>query len=159
MVDLLSTDCREGATESYPVYHVDNPVGQPWKQLVSILAEALEIPAHGIVSFEEWIRRVRSSALGPKENPAAMALGFLQDHFERMACGGIVLDTVRSSEHSETMAAEGPVSAEVVKAYVRSWKEMGFLHWFPITGRSMDGRRYVLGSNTDALELVFDEIQ
>ena len=128
MVDLLNIDCREEATESYPVYHVDNPVGQPWKQMVSVLAEALEVPAHGIVSFEEWIRRVRSSALGAKENPAAMALGFLEDHFERMACGGIVLDTVRSSEHSETMAAEGPVSAEVVKAYVRSWKEMGFLH-------------------------------
>lgn len=128
MVDLLNIDCRADATESYPVYHVDNPVGQPWKEMVAVLAEALEIPPHGIVSFKEWIRRVRSSALGPKKNPAAMALGFLEDHFERMACGGIVLDTVRSSEHSETMAAEGPVSAEVVKAYVRSWKETGFLH-------------------------------
>jgi hypothetical protein len=57
-----------------------------------------------------------------------MGLGFLESHFERMACGGIVLDTQHSKEHSKTMAAQGPVSAEVVRSYVSSWKAMGFLH-------------------------------
>ncbi|PYI02380.1 putative polyketide synthase [Aspergillus sclerotiicarbonarius CBS 121057] len=128
MVDLLNIDCRDDASDAYPVYHVDNPVGQPWTEMTRVLASALDVPPQGIVPFEEWINRVRTSSLSAAENPAALALGFLEGHFERMACGGIVLDTRRSSEHSTTMAAEGPVSAEVVRAYVSSWKAMGFLH-------------------------------
>lgn len=128
MVDLLKIDSCDDATEAYAVYHVDNPVGQPWKEMLTVLAAALDIPPNGIVPFKEWINRVRQSPLPPAENPAALALDFLEGHFERMACGGIVLDTERSSEHSKTMAKEGPVSAEVVRSYVSSWKAMGFLN-------------------------------
>ncbi|KAL0930003.1 beta-ketoacyl synthase domain-containing protein [Colletotrichum truncatum] len=127
MVDLLNIEGRDDATEAYPVYHVDNPVGQPWKELSPVLAAALDIPPLNIVPFQEWIKRVRQSSLTPADNPAALILGFLEGHFERMACGGIVLDTQRSREHSKTMATEGPVSAEVVRSYVSSWKSMSFL--------------------------------
>lgn len=72
--------------------------------------------------------RVRQSSLPPAQNPARMGLGFLERHFERMACGMIVLDTQHAKEHSQTMAAQGPVSAEVVRSYVSPWKAMGFLH-------------------------------
>ncbi|CBF86046.1 hypothetical protein AN2032.2 [Aspergillus nidulans FGSC A4] len=127
MVDLLSISGSKGSGEVYPVYHVDNPVGQLWKEMVTVLAASLDIPPHGIVPFREWIQRVRQSSLPPAQNPASMGLGFLESHFERMACGGIVLDTQHSREHSETMAAQGPVSAEVVRSYVSSWKAMGLL--------------------------------
>ncbi|MCJ1379061.1 hypothetical protein MMC17_002161 [Xylographa soralifera] len=130
MVDLLKIDSRDDAiaeTEAYPVYHIDNPVGQPWKDMSPVLAAALGIPPHGIIPFEDWIERVRQSPLSEMENPAARAIGFLEGHFERMACGGIVLDTQRASEHSQTMATEGPVSAEVVRSYVSNWKTVGFL--------------------------------
>ncbi|KAK7931080.1 hypothetical protein PG985_001792 [Apiospora marii] len=128
MVDLLNIDDDSSLREAHPVYHVDNPVGQPWNEMSKVLAGALDIPAGDIVPFAEWIRRVRESALSAAENPAVHLLGFLESHFERMACGGIVLDTQRSGEHSRTMAAEGPVSAEVARAYVSSWREMGFLN-------------------------------
>ncbi|KAF5549508.1 polyketide synthase [Fusarium mexicanum] len=127
IVDLLNIDNRNDAVEAYPVYHVDNPVGQPWKEMSTVLAAALDIPPNGIVPFEEWIKRVRQSSLPPAENPAALALEFLEGHFERMACGGIVLDTQNSKEHSKTMATGGLVSAEIVRSYVSCWKEMGFL--------------------------------
>ena len=130
MVDLLKINSNDDATadtEAYPVYHVDNPVGQPWKDMSTVLAGALDIPLHNIIPFEDWIQRVRQSSLSEKENPAARAIDFLDGHFQRMACGGIVLDTRRSSEHSRTMAAEGPVSAEVVRSYVANWKTVGFL--------------------------------
>ncbi|MCJ1434881.1 hypothetical protein MMC27_004251 [Xylographa pallens] len=130
MVDLLKIDSRDDATaetETYPVYHIDNPVGQPWKDMSTVLAAALDIPPHSIIPFADWIKRVRQSPLPETENPAARAIDFLEGHFERMACGGIVLDTQRASEHSKTMAAEGPVSAEVVRSYVSSWKIAGFL--------------------------------
>ncbi|OQE40936.1 hypothetical protein PENCOP_c005G05090 [Penicillium coprophilum] len=108
MVDLLNIGSGEDSGDVYAVYHVDNPVGQSWKEMVTILAAALDIPSYGIVPFKEWIQRVRQSSLPPAQNPASMGLGFFETHFERMACGGIVLDTQHSKEHSKTMAAQGP---------------------------------------------------
>lgn len=32
-----------------PAYHVDNPVGQPWKEMSPVLSDALSIPPSGIV--------------------------------------------------------------------------------------------------------------
>ncbi|KAI0173495.1 putative polyketide synthase [Hypoxylon sp. FL1284] len=128
MVDLLKIDDRDGVTEARPVYHIDNPVGQPWKDMGTVLAPALGVPPHGIIPFQDWVKRVRQSSLSEKENPAARVIGFLEGHFERMACGGIVLDTQRSGEDSETMAAQGPVSDEVVRSYVAAWKVTGFLN-------------------------------
>jgi hypothetical protein len=53
---------------------------------------------------------------------------FLEKNFERMSCGGLMLDTQKAREHSATMAAEGPVSEEVVARYVDAWKRMGYLN-------------------------------
>lgn len=125
MVDLLKIG--SDAEPEYPVYHVDNPVGQPWKDMSPVLAAALDIPPHNIISFADLIKQLRRSPLSEAENPAARAVDFLEGHFERMSCGGIILDTQRTREHSETMAVQGPVSAEVVRSYVSAWKMMGFL--------------------------------
>ncbi|KAF2019467.1 putative polyketide synthase [Aaosphaeria arxii CBS 175.79] len=129
MVDLLKLDCYADISEpdAHPVYHIDNPVGQPWNKMSSILAPALSISPENIVPFEEWVRRVRESNLPDSENPAARAIAFLEQHFRRMATGGIVLDTTMVSQHSPTMAAEGPVPDVVVMSYIKAWKEMGFL--------------------------------
>lgn len=125
MVDLLKIDQDEQAL--YPVYHVDNPVGQPWEDMSRVLAAALDIPPGNVIPFEDWIRRVRRSPLSETENPAARVVDFLEGHFERMSCGGIILDTQKAKEHSQTMAAQGPVSAEVARSFVAAWKTMGFL--------------------------------
>ncbi|KAI3390921.1 hypothetical protein diail_8348, partial [Diaporthe ilicicola] len=127
IADLLKIGPDE-APEAYPVYHVDNPVGQDWKAMSSVLAGALGIPLHAIIPFKSWIKRVRRSPLLPEtENPAARLVDFLDDHFERMSCGGLILDTSRAKEHSKTMAKEGPVSPDTACRYVAAWKKMGFL--------------------------------
>ncbi|KAI0124996.1 hypothetical protein BJ170DRAFT_673048 [Xylariales sp. AK1849] len=127
MVDLLKIG--DGAPpNASPVYHIDNPVGQPWKAMSSVLAAALDIPSDRIIPFSTWIKRVRRSPLLPETgNPAARLVDFLEYHFERMSCGGLILDTQKAREHSETMKKEGPVSAEVAQLYVAAWKKMGFL--------------------------------
>ncbi|KAI1085457.1 hypothetical protein F5B20DRAFT_587488 [Whalleya microplaca] len=116
----------------YPVYHVDNPVRQPWRQMIPVLADALGIPADtGVVPFAEWVRRVREHPRrveGPEgENPAFLLIDFLDDNFLRMSCGGLLLDTKKVREHSPTLAKAGPVSDEVARLFVQSWKDMGFL--------------------------------
>lgn len=125
MVDLLQLD--NDSDEAHPVYHIDNPVGQPWEDMSPVLAAALDIPPQNNIPYTDWITLVRRSPLSPDENPAARIVDFLEGHFERMSCGGIILDTQKAKEHSATMAAEGPVSADIARAYVASWKAMGFL--------------------------------
>ncbi|XXG95999.1 hypothetical protein Hte_002276 [Hypoxylon texense] len=115
--------------DTFPVYHIDNPVGQPWKAMSPVLAAALGIPPHRIIPFADWIKRVRRSPLSAEtENPAARLADFLEFHFERMSCGGLVLDTRRAQQHSGTLAREGPVPADVARLYVESWRKMGFLN-------------------------------
>lgn len=129
IADLLKIGFPTHVPDDYPVYHIDNPVGQQWKAMSPVLAAALDIPPHDIIPFKSWIRQVRRSPLLPEtENPAARLVDFLDSHFERMSCGGLVLDTTRAKEHSETMANEGPVSAELARLYVAAWKKMGFLN-------------------------------
>ena len=127
MVDLFKIG-DEKIPDAYPVYHIDNPVGQPWKSISPVLAAALKIPPDRIIPFSTWIKRVRRSPLPPEtENPAARLVDFLEYHFERMSCGGLILDTQKAKQHSDIMSQEGPVSAEVAQLYVASWKKGGFL--------------------------------
>ena len=107
----------------YPVYHIENPVGQPWREMNAILADALKIP--NLIPFEEWVERVRK---GPhRDNPASTLVDFLDSTYLRMSCGGLVLDVKKTLEHSKTLSAVGPVSEEVARKYIHVWKEIGFL--------------------------------
>ncbi|KAI0009527.1 hypothetical protein F4779DRAFT_368622 [Xylariaceae sp. FL0662B] len=130
MAELLKIGDEEKAApdDAYPVYHIDNPVGQPWEAMSPVLAAALDIPPHSIIPFKAWIQRVRRSPLSAEtENPAARVVDFLESHFERMSCGGLILDTQRAQQHSEAMAQQGPVPASVAQLYIASWKRSGFL--------------------------------
>lgn len=116
--DLILSD-----RQPHPIYHIDNPIGQPWRQMNTILANALSIP--NLIPFEDWLQRVRTAP--QHNNPAATLLDFLDSNYLRMSCGGLVLDTKKTVEHSQTLAAVGPVSEEVVRKYVHVWREIGFL--------------------------------
>ncbi len=109
----------------YPIYHVENPVGQPWREMTSILAEALHIPPRNVIPFQEWLERVRNAP--QKNNPASTLLEFLEDNYFRMSCGGLVLDTKKTLEHSKTLREVGPVSETVARKYIHIWREIGFL--------------------------------
>lgn len=126
MVDLFFLG-SSNIPAPYPVYHIDNPVGQSWTEMSPVLADALAISPNRIIPFRDWVKLVRRSPLSERDNPAVRLIDFLDYNFERMSCGGLVLDTKNVSEHSGTMRSEGPVSAEVARKYVASWKEMGYL--------------------------------
>ncbi|KAL4875053.1 hypothetical protein BJY04DRAFT_233099 [Aspergillus karnatakaensis] len=132
MVDLLLPELRDEDTgrtpDAYPVYHIDNPIGQPWKEMSLMLSNALEIPTDRIIPYRQWLELLRHSPLNRERDiPAVKIMEFFTGSFEHMACGGLILDTRLSEEHSKTMAAQGPINAELVLKYVQSWKQMGFL--------------------------------
>lgn len=37
----------------YPIYHIDSPVQQPWREMIVTLADALKTPTGNIISFRE----------------------------------------------------------------------------------------------------------
>nr|ALQ32764.1 putative polyketide synthase [Fusarium aywerte] len=107
----------------HPIYHIDNPVGQEWRDVNNILSDTLRIPNR--VPFKEWLDLVRKAP--QQDNPAALLADFLEDTYLRMACGGLVLGVKNTLEHSKSLTAVGPVSETVVRKYIHIWKEIGFL--------------------------------
>jgi hypothetical protein len=97
--------------------------------MIRTLADALDVPPSGIVPFEQWVDRVRRFPGSIEvDNPAGRLVDFLENNYVRMSCGGLILDTAKSVEHSETLRNTQAVSGDLVRKYVRAWKEMGFLH-------------------------------
>lgn len=121
------------AVEAGPVYHVDNTVRQPWAEVLPVLARELAPRSDrgqrqlDIIPFPRWVARVRGFPGSVEDNPAARLIDFLDDHFLRMSCGGMLLATENACRHSETLRGVGPVGAETLGRYVKWWKERGFL--------------------------------
>lgn len=116
------------------MYHIDNPVRQSWKNIVTTLADAMGIPRERIIPFQDWIQLVRDfpkksgSLEGPDgDNPASLLVDFLDHDFERMSCGGVLLGTVHARAHSTTLLNMEAVSESTVKLFLKSWKDTGFL--------------------------------
>ena len=123
LLDLLIAE-----NTPYPIYHIDNPVRQLWRKMIPVLADALDIPQDKAIPFNEWVQRVRDfPGLVQEDNPAAKLIEFLDDNFERMSCGGLLLQTIQSRAHSQHLANTGPVSDDVARKFVKSWKDMRFL--------------------------------
>ncbi|KAH7038405.1 putative polyketide synthase [Microdochium trichocladiopsis] len=129
------TDIVLLSQEPFPVYHVDNPVRQQWSDMLPVLAQAMRVASGehageiSLVPLQHWVELVRSKGpSGPDgANPAFMLIDFLQDNFERMSCGGLLLGTAHSQKHSWTLASTGPVTDTLVRKYVDQWKSSGFL--------------------------------
>lgn len=122
IVDMLLT-----AKKPQPVYHIDNPIRQPWVDMITLLANELRVPRSNIVSFAEWIQRVKSFSGSAEDNPAVRGADWLEDNFERMSCGGLLLDTIKARDHSTTLAGVGAVDDIVTRGYIIRWREKGFL--------------------------------
>uniref|UniRef100_A0AAU8H3X2 SpoA n=1 Tax=Sporormiella sp. TaxID=2012087 RepID=A0AAU8H3X2_9PLEO len=115
-------------TDAYPIYHSENPQRQSWRQMIVVLAELLDIPKDNIISFGDWVRRVRNSpSVAVSENPAVRLGDFFDVDFVRMSCGELVLGTKHSVEHSKTLRELPPVSRDLVAKYVQKWRDDGFL--------------------------------
>lgn len=108
------------------IYHVENPQRQPWSAMIPLLADELGVSRRNIVPFPEWLDRMR---LFPdaKANPAKRVEAFLDDHFVRMACGGVTLDTQAAQERSPRLKEVGVVGPDLIKRYVQGWRDVGFI--------------------------------
>ncbi|KAK6072987.1 beta-ketoacyl synthase domain-containing protein [Seiridium cupressi] len=109
------------------IYHIDNPSRQTWRDLIADLAHGLGLGPRNIVPFDQWLDRVRRFKGSTTENPALQLIDFFEIFFIPMSCGGLVLDTTKSQEHSTTLRNQGPVDSELIMKYIAAWKQSGFL--------------------------------
>lgn len=111
----------------HPVYHIDNPVRQPWSEVLPVLAAELGVPEGSMMPFTEWVQRVRTFPGSLEDNPAGRLIDFLDGNFIRMSCGEMILETKKACEDSVTLNAVRPVDLAVVTKYLDWWKRTGFL--------------------------------
>ena len=130
-VDLVAATLGEllmSDTTSDLVYHIDNPSRQTWRDMIATLADVLDISPNNIVPYGKWIDRVRRFRGSIADNPALQLEEFFIHYFLPMSCGGLVLDTSQTRQHSKTLREIGPVEADLVAKYITRWKQTGFLN-------------------------------
>ncbi|KAK3369719.1 hypothetical protein B0T24DRAFT_532261 [Lasiosphaeria ovina] len=115
------------------IYHVENPVRQDWHGVMSTIAGELdlELPS-ALVSLDEWVARAEagtgSHGQRPADGSSDMLIDFFKHDFERMATGGVVLDTSKARRVSETLRRANSVEPALVARYVQEWKRCGFFN-------------------------------
>lgn len=108
-----------------PVYHLENPVRQPWADVLSLLSQALGLTA--VIPFDQWLGQVRALDDDAERNPAGRLVKFLEEEFVSMASGTVVLDTTNARAASKTLAACGGIGERHVQLYVKYWRSVGHL--------------------------------
>ncbi|GAB1316616.1 hypothetical protein MFIFM68171_06826 [Madurella fahalii] len=111
------------------MYHVENPLRQDWYTAMSTIAEELGFPSSALVDFDEWVAKAEGSAQ-PQESggeSVSMLMDFFKHDFERMASGGVILDTSKARQVSPTLRDADIVEREEIAKYVREWRRSGFL--------------------------------
>lgn len=106
--------------------HLENPVRQPIRDLITIMARELGMApnraAGTLLPFEEWLKRAVDSGV-----MVSSLEGFFRKHFRVLGQGTIVLDTVKARRISKSLRSHSGVGKGVVEGYVRKWKGEGFL--------------------------------
>ena len=106
------------------VFHIENPVRQPWPEIIQYLGYRLQIPPQKREPFENWISRSvissKSSFISPLEE-------FFKNDFLNLSTGRVVLDTKHARNVSPTLRSCGGVSLELLDKYITSWKQYNVL--------------------------------
>lgn len=104
------------------VYHLENPVGQPWSQLVQMIRGFPGLGTLDELPFEEWLEHAC------KVDQSLDDLRFfLRDHFRRMSDGSLTLQTRNTLAASPTLRTSGAVPMNVIQKYVASWQADGLI--------------------------------
>ncbi|KAF3766625.1 hypothetical protein M406DRAFT_38109 [Cryphonectria parasitica EP155] len=112
----------------YPVYHIDRRLQMGWREMIPIFVKTLLMQKEDIIPFGDWLRRVRNFQGQERDNPAVRLMDFLEQDFERMSCGGVLLGTRHTHEHSETFRQAKSLDSNAVVRYIRAWRDTGFLN-------------------------------
>ena len=104
------------------VYHLENPIRQPWPDMCTVIERSLSLETAQRMPFEDWLNKVAAS----NENSQDL-LDFFQNHFLHMSSGSLVLDTTLARKASSTLRSTGSVDIRTVGLYLDHWRRTEFL--------------------------------
>lgn len=110
------------------IFHVENPIRQSWRDVLSTLAPAIGLSPDAQIPYSEWLDRIRAVSddrMG--DNPAKKLLPFFEGDFEHMSGGDVIMDTAETRRVSKTLRQTGGVDEKLISKYVDMWKQLGFL--------------------------------
>ena len=104
------------------VYHLENPIRQPWADVCSVIERHLSLPSSRRLPFTEWLGRV----VAAEENPPEL-IDFLENYFLLVSTGGLVLDTARTRKVSRNLRSTNAIEIGTIELYLEFWKSVGLL--------------------------------
>ncbi|KIA75341.1 NRPS-like enzyme [Aspergillus ustus] len=126
-VDLAAATINEILLSPAPldlIYHLENPIRQPWHELLQFLSAELDISQS--LPMDQWLDRVWNAPI-ENNNPAKKLYNFFANDFVRMACGEVVMGTENTRRVSATLRGMDAVLPKMVEGYVAYWRDVGML--------------------------------
>ena len=117
VADLLLRPGTQGL-----VYHIENPVRQPWTDVCTVLEYNLGIPLKSRLPYSEWLEKVSKLDESPSD-----LMDFLRNDFLQMSGGTLILDTKKCRECSPTLSSAGAVKPSEIEQYISFWRRCGYL--------------------------------
>ena len=111
------------------VYHLVNPHTFSWKYDLLPALKNSSLPAFEVVSPEEWLQRLASNELDPKENPSIKLLDFWRSKYGRPSQqlaedAGLLFDTERTISDCPSLGlVKDPVADGMIYRYIEAWTE------------------------------------
>ncbi|KAI8932343.1 hypothetical protein NX059_010536 [Plenodomus lindquistii] len=116
LMDLLF---QEGpAVES--IYHLENPIRQPFSDLGAIVVEELKLKDK-CIPFDAWLQRLKTIRF------ANSLKSFFENDFLALATGNVALDTSKSRAISACLRSSGGISQELIVEYIKRWRLAPYL--------------------------------
>lgn len=109
-----------------PVLHLENPVRQPWDDVMGWLAKALGLPEPSL-PFDAWLGEVAGQESNDEKFPVQQLQLFFKEYFQSVACGQVVLDTQLASGLSSRLRDASAIDESVVGKYIAHWKKARYL--------------------------------
>ncbi|KAJ5745425.1 NRPS-like enzyme [Penicillium odoratum] len=118
---------REKATPDLTIYHIINRQTTDWKALAATVAKACDA---SIVPLNEWVQALEQLVASEDTDltglPAASLLDFFRMLAKQQNSPKPTLDHQNSRRDSEQLRALGPVDDQLMRVWLRQWKE-----WIP----------------------------
>lgn len=110
------------------VYHLENPMRQPWDAFIEIMSNLLELPEKPHLALGDWVETARYATRDRLDTYSfPLLLEFFQKDFARMACGLVTLDLSNMLAVSPSLGASQGVTIDNLASYVSYWSKDGFL--------------------------------
>lgn len=104
------------------VYHLENPIRQPWQDICTVLERDLSLQRKNRVPFAIWLQKFTQT-----EHVSQDLTDFFHNNFLRMSGGGLKLGTEEACKASHSLRSSGDVGHGTIQKYVEFWRGTGFL--------------------------------